>query len=344
VLSERASNFRIYTRCTIQAAVSKTILVTGAAGFIGSHTAQALLARGDTVVGLDNLNDYYDPARKQANLRELSHSPGAEHFSFVAGDIRDCELVGKLFEQHGFGVVVHLAAMAGVRVSIENPRLYYDVNVNGTLTLLEAARGAQTPNFVLASTSSAYGNTPVVPFVETDAADRPLAPYSASKRAAEMLGFTAHHLYGQHVTVLRFFTVYGPRGRPDMMAYKVLDNMFYGREVPLYNNGQMYRDWTYIDDIVAGIIAAADRPLGYEIINLGRGEPVLLADFVQHLARLAGRQVNLPSAPMLAADVAYTYADISKARALLGYAPTISVEEGIARLWRWYQMAVLGQA
>jgi len=344
VLSERASNFRIYTRCTIQAAVSKTILVTGAAGFIGSHTAQALLARGDTVVGLDNLNDYYDPARKQANLRELSHSPGAEHFSFVAGDIRDRDLVGRLFEQHDFAAVVHLAAMAGVRASIENPYLYYDVNVNGTLTLLEAAREAQTPNFVLASTSSAYGNTTVVPFVETDAADRPLAPYSASKRAAEMLGFTAHHLYGQHVTALRFFTVYGPRGRPDMMAYKVLDNMFYGREVPLYNNGQMYRDWTYIDDIVAGIIAAADRPLGYEIINLGRGEPVLLADFVQHLAQLAGRQVNLAAAPMPAADVAYTYADISKARALLDYDPRVSVEEGIARLWRWYQMAVLGQA
>jgi len=138
--------------------------------------------------------------------------------------------------------------------------------------------------------------------------------------------------------------VYGPRGRPDMMAYKVLDNMFYGREVPLYNNGQMYRDWTYIDDIVAGIIAAADRPLGYEIINLGRGEPVLLADFVQHLAQLAGRQVNLAAAPMPAADVAYTYADISKARALLDYDPRVSVEEGIARLWRWYQMAVLGQA
>ncbi len=144
--------------------------------------------------------------------------------------------------------------------------------------------------------------------------------------------------------MLRFFTVYGPRGRPDMMPYKVLDNMFYGREVPLYNNGQMYRDWTYIDDIVAGIIAAADRPLGYQIINLGRGEPVLLADFVQHLARLAGRQVNLSPAPMPAADVAYTYADISKARALLGYAPGVSVEEGIARLWRWYQVAVLGQA
>jgi len=324
--------------------VSATVLVTGAAGFIGSHTAQALLARGDTVVGLDNLNDYYDPARKQANLQELARSPGAERFSLVRGDIRDRELVSRLFGQQAFTAVVHLAAMAGVRASIENPSLYYDVNLNGTLTLLEAARQAQTPTFVLASTSSAYGNTTLVPFVESDAADRPLAPYAASKRAAEMLGFTYHHLYGQHVTVLRFFTVYGPRGRPDMMAYKVLDNMFYGKEVPLYNNGQMYRDWTYIDDIVAGIVAAADRSLGYEIINLGRGEPVLLAEFVQQLARLVGREVTLSAAPMPAADVAYTYADISKARALLGFAPHVSVDEGVERFWRWYRVAVLGQA
>ncbi len=322
--------------------MSATVLVTGAAGFIGSHTAQALLARGDTVVGLDNLNDYYDPARKQANLQELARSPGAERFSLVRGDIRDRELVSRLFGQQAFTAVVHLAAMAGVRASIENPSLYYDVNLNGTLILMEAARRAQTPTFVLASTSSAYGNTTLVPFVESDAADRLLAPYAASKRAAEMLGFT-YHLYGQHVTVLRFFTVYGPRGRPDMMAYKVLDNMFYGKEVPLYNNGQMYRDWTYIDDIVAGIVAAADRSLGYEIINLGRGEPVLLAEFIKQLARLAGREVTMSAAPMPAADVAYTYADISKARALLGFAPRVSVDEGVERFWRWYQVAVLGQ-
>lgn len=176
--------------------MTKAILITGAAGFIGSHTAQALLARGDTVIGLDNLNDYYDPARKQANLRELSRSSDAARFSFVAGDIRDRELVARLFGEHDVAAVVHLAAMAGVRVSIENPYLYYDVNVNGTLTLLEGARKAHTGNFVLASSSSVYGTTTVVPFVESDAADRPLAPYAASKRAAEMLGFTYHHLYG----------------------------------------------------------------------------------------------------------------------------------------------------
>src|SRR5919202_1217433 len=165
--------------------------------------------------------------------------------------------------------------------------------VTGTLTLLDAARGCSVGNFVLASTSSVYGQTGQIPFVETDPCDRPLAPYAASKRAAELLGFTNHHLHGQNVTVLRFFTVYGPRGRPDMMAYKVLQNIFRGTEVPIYNNGQMNRDWTFVDDIVSGIVAALDRPLGYEIINLGRGEPVLLADFVRLIEDLSGRKANL---------------------------------------------------
>ncbi|HYP90458.1 MAG TPA: SDR family NAD(P)-dependent oxidoreductase, partial [Polyangiaceae bacterium] len=259
----------------------KTILVTGAAGFIGSHTAATLLARGDRVVGLDNLNDYYDPARKRANLQELSQLPGgADRFTFVEGDIRNRELVKSLFVKHGFSAVAHLAAMAGVRISVEDPWLYYDVNLTGTLNLLDACREHGNPNFVLASTSSAYGNTKVVPFVETDAADRPLAPYPASKRSAELLGFSYHHMHGLDFTALRFFTVYGPRGRPDMLAYKLLDAMRNGQAMPLYNGGQMHRDWTYVSDIAQGVVSATDRRLGYEIINIGRGEPVLLADFV----------------------------------------------------------------
>ena len=177
--------------------------------------------------------------------------------------------------------------------------------------------------------------------METDPCDRPLAPYPASKRAAELLGYTYHHFYGLNFTALRFFTVYGPRGRPDMMAYKVADSIFFGREVPLYNNGQMHRDWTYIDDIVKGVVAAVDRPLGYEIINLGRGEPVLLADFVRLIEELTGRKAHLVPAPMPDADIPYTYADISKARHLLGYNPTISVQEGVARFLEWYEQAVL---
>lgn len=238
--------------------------------------------------------------------------------------------------------------MAGVRASIQDPALYYDVNLNGTLVLLDAAVGrlmsnvqrADPPAFIFASTSSVYGATRQIPFVETDPCDQPLAPYPASKRAAELLGYTYHHLYGLNFIALRFFTVYGPRGRPDMMAYKVADSIYFGREVPLYNNGQMYRDWTYIDDIVKGVLAAVDRPLGYEIINLGRGEPVLLADFVRLIEEFTGRKAHLVPAPMPEADIPYTYADISKARRLLGYNPTISVQAGVARFLEWYEKAV----
>jgi UDP-glucuronate 4-epimerase len=319
----------------------KTILVTGAAGFIGSHTAAALLERGDKVVGLDNLNDYYDPARKQANLAELAGLPGArESFTFVQGDIRDRALLRELFAQRRFTAVAHLAAMAGVRVSVDDPWLYYDVNLTGTLNLLDAAREHGKPNFVFAGTSSAYGNTTQVPFIETDAADRPLAPYPASKRSAELLGHAYHHIHGLDFIALRFFTVYGPRGRPDMLAYKLLDAMRTGQPMPLYNGGQMHRDWTFVSDIVQGIVAATDRRLGYEIINIGRGEPVLLADFVSSLEAVAGGSAPVESEPMMRADVSYTYADISKARALLGYAPQVSMLEGVKQFYDWYCKAV----
>jgi UDP-glucuronate 4-epimerase len=319
----------------------KTILVTGAAGFIGSHTAEALLQRGDRVVGLDNLNDYYDPARKRANLEELAALPGAaERFRFAHGDVRDRALVRSLYAEHGFTAVAHLAAMAGVRVSVDDPWLYYDVNLTGTLNLLDAAREHGNPNFVLASTSSAYGNTKQVPFIETDAADRPLAPYPASKRSAELLGHSYHHIHGTDFTALRFFTVYGPRGRPDMLAYKLLTAMSNNEPMPLYNGGQMHRDWTFVTDIVHGIVAATDRRLGYEIINIGRGEPVLLADFVRSIEALAGRTAPVQSEPMMRADVSYTYADIGKARRLLGYEPKVSVEDGVKQFFDWYCQAV----
>ena len=231
--------------------------------------------------------------------------------------------------------------MAGVRASVQDPHLYYDVNLIGTLNLLEVSRARHIDRFVFASTSSVYGDTRQIPFVETDPCDRPLAPYPASKRAAEMLGYSYHHLYGQNFVALRFFTVYGPRGRPDMMAYKVLDNIFLDREVPLYNDGQMYRDWTYVEDIARGILAAVDRPLGYRVINLGRGEPVLLADFVRLIEELAGKEAHLIPSPMPEADIPYTYADIDRARSLLGYDPQVSVQEGVARFWEWYRRTVL---
>ena len=333
--------------------MGKTILLTGAAGFIGSHTAEVLVASGDRVIGLDNLNVYYDSNRKRANLIEIdaliSQTPYASQFTFREGDIRDTQVLHDLFEAYQFDAVVHLAAMAGVRASIKDPRLYYDVNVTGTLNLLEATVGrlaskqaaASRPNFVFASTSSVYGNTKQIPFVEHDLCDRPLAPYASSKRAGELLGFTYHHLYGLPFTALRFFTVYGPRGRPDMMAYKVLDNIFFDREVPLYHAGQMHRDWTYVSDIVKGVVAAIDCPLGYAVLNLGRGQPVLLADFVQMIEKLVGRPAHLVPAPMPETDIASTYADISKTHELLGYNPQTSVQEGVIYFWEWYQRAVL---
>ncbi|MFZ5892915.1 MAG: SDR family NAD(P)-dependent oxidoreductase [Myxococcota bacterium] len=316
--------------------MSRRFLVTGAAGFIGSHCAEALLRRGDSVVALDNLNDYYDPSRKRKNLEEVQAcASNSQQLSIVQGDIRDRELVRKLVAT-GFDAIIHLAAMAGVRASVEDPWLYNEVNVVGTLNLLDAARESGKPNFVFAGTSSAYGATDRIPFVETDACDRPLAPYPASKRSAELLGYSYHHLHGLDFTALRFFTVYGPRGRPDMMAYKVFDTMRLGNAVPLYNGGNMHRDWTFVADIAAGVVAAADRRLGYEIINLGRGEPVLLSDFVHALESLAGKKARLVEAPMMDADVAYTYADVSKARKLLGYDPKVSVQEGVKEFYDWY--------
>jgi UDP-glucuronate 4-epimerase len=315
---------------------SRRILVTGGAGFIGSHTADALLARGDRVTILDNFNDYYDPGRKRKNIEEVrSAKPAHAELDVVEGDLRDRELVSQLVAK-GFDSIVHLAAMAGVRASVENPWLYYDVNLTGTLNLLEAARVSGKPNIVFAGTSSAYGATKIVPFIETDPSDRPLAPYPASKRAAELLGYSYHHLHGLDFTALRFFTVYGPRGRPDMMAYRVLDSVRLGQQIPLYNGGQMHRDWTFVSDIVAGVVGAADRRLGFEVINLGRGEPILLADFVASIESLAGRKANLVPAPMMDADVAYTFADIGKARRLLGYDPAVGVGDGVRQFFEWY--------
>ena len=312
-----------------------TILVTGAAGFIGSHLAERLLRRGDTVIGLDNFNDYYDPARKRANEQRLCTYP---NFRMVEADVRDRQHMLALLAANDVHAVAHLAAMAGVRNAIEQPDLYVNVNLNGTQNLLDAARAAgSVGNFVLASTSSVYGNTMQVPFVETDPCDRPLQPYAAAKRAAEILGYSYHHLFGQNFTVLRFFTVYGPNGRPDMMAYLLADSIYKGKKIPLYDGGEMYRDWTFVDDTVAGIVAALDRPLGYEIINLGRGEPVLLRNFVRIMEELSGRKANLAPMPRLAADFVRNEADISKARRLLGYNPQVSVAEGVRRFWEWYR-------
>ena len=314
--------------------MSSRILVTGAAGFIASHVVEQLLARGDEVVGIDNFDPYYAASRKWQNVAELRGGRGGSRFTFVQGDVREREQLSRLLAT-GFDAVAHLAALAGVRASVERPHDYIDVNVSGTLSVLEAARRGDTRNVVLVSTSSVYGNASP-PFVEDDPADRPLAPYAASKRAAELLCHTYHHVHGLNCTVVRLFTAYGPRNRPDMMAYKVLDSIFTGREIPLYGGGEMLRDWTYVEDIARGIVAALDRPLGYEIINLGRGQPVRLREFIEAMEEFAGRAANLVPAPRLDSDALATGADISKARRLLGFEPRVTVRQGVERLYRWY--------
>lgn len=314
--------------------MSDIVLVTGAAGFIGSHLVSELLGAGQSVVGLDDFNDYYDPERKRANVRALPRDRG--HFVLVEGDVRDARLLDRLFSEHQPRAIAHLAAMAGVRASVERPDLYLDVNVMGTLRLLETAALHGKPNFVFASTSSAYGQSERFPFVEDDPADRPLAPYPASKRAGELLGHAYHHSRGLDFTALRFFTVYGPAGRPDMMAHLVLDSMRTGRSIPLYEGGHLFRDWTYVADIVRGIRSALDRPLGYEVINLGRGEPVDVLGFVRELEKLSGRPAHFTPAKMNSADVKGTIASIDKARRLLDYQPSVSVPEGTRRYYEWF--------
>jgi UDP-glucuronate 4-epimerase len=317
-----------------------TVLVTGSAGFIGSHTADAFLARGERVIGLDNFDPYYDPKRKRANVAEVVAAAPAGAFTLVEGDLRDRELIARLFRENAFSCVVHLGGLAGVRASCDEPQLYFDVNVSGTLNLLDAARAHGSPNFVFASTSSVYGATPRVPFVEDDSADRPLAPYPASKRAAELLGHAYHHLYGLDFTALRFFTVYGPRGRPDMLTYKLVDAMRTGVPLTLFDGGRMLRDWTYVSDTVAGIVAGAERRLGYEVVNLGRGEPVVVSDFIATFERLTGRKVPFVDAPRPGADVERTHASTDKARRLLAYEPRVSVTDGAARFLAWFEQAV----
>ncbi|HEC24157.1 MAG TPA: SDR family NAD(P)-dependent oxidoreductase [Chloroflexi bacterium] len=313
---------------------NQTTLITGGAGFIGSNLTDALLERGERVICLDNFSDYYDPARKQANVAPHLENP---NYTLVRGDLRDRDLIMRLFEEHRPTRVAHLAALAGVRASIEQATLYVEVNVQGTIHLMDAARQTGVENFVMASTSSIYGKTDRIPFREDQPTDRPLAPYPATKKACEVMGHAYHNMFGLNFTALRFFTVYGPRVRPDMMAYIVMDRIVHDQEITLYNQGDMYRDWTYVDDVIQGIVAALDTPLGYEVINIGRGEPIRLGDFVAIIEELVGKPARLNMQPAPLSEPPLTFACVDKAKALLGYQPHTSIREGLARTWAWYQ-------
>ncbi len=322
----------------------RTVVVTGAAGFIGSHLCEALLGAGRRVIGFDNFDSFYDPAVKRANLAECLRHRG---FSMIEGDIRDAEAVNRLLggsaaRSAGGGAeridaVVHLAARAGVRPSIENPLLYQDVNVRGTAVVLEAVRAHGVPRLIFGSSSSVYGNNPKVPFSEDDNVDHPISPYAATKKAGELLSYTYHHLVGMSVTCLRFFTVYGARQRPDLAIHKFTRLIEAGRSIPFFGDGSMKRDHTYIDDIVGGVMGALDRCAAYHVYNLGGSRPVSLSDLVAALENALGKKAILDRRPRQPGDVDQTYADVSKAHADLGYAPQVPLEEGLKRFVAWFR-------
>lgn len=309
-----------------------TTLITGGAGFIGSRLAARLSQQGDPVVILDSFTPFYDPAIKHANLADLG--PGAV---VIEGDIRDTALVEKIFSEHKITRVAHIAALANVRRSIECGPEYADVNTTGTVGLMDIARKHSVSVFILASTSSVYGATTRIPFSEAEAPDQPLAPYPASKRAAEIYGHSYHHLFGLNVTVLRFFNVYGPHGRPDMMPLKVIDSIINDKVITVYDHGKLERDWTYIDDIVSGVASALERPLGYRIINLGCGAPIPLNNFIRIYENLIGKKAITTFADAPTSEPRITYCDNTLARELLGFNPQVRIDEGLARTWQWYQ-------
>jgi UDP-glucuronate 4-epimerase len=312
-----------------------TYLLTGAAGFIASRVADLLLEASHTVIALDNLNDAYDVRLKEWRLRRLVEHP---NFRFHRIDISDRAAVDAFFEeiaQEQIEAVINLAARAGVRQSVDNPWIYYDTNTTGTLNLLEQCRTRSIPKFVLASTSSLYGAHNPMPFSEDADTSRPLSPYAASKKAAETLAYTYHYLYGTDVTVLRFFTVYGPAGRPDMSLFRFVQAVSEGRKVPVYGDGKQSRDFTYVDDIARGAVAAL-RPVGYDVINLGSDTPVVLADALATVEEFTGRKAIIDWLPMHKSDVPATWANIGKAEKLLGWRPQVDMREGIRRLVDWY--------
>lgn len=312
------------------------ILVTGSAGFIGSYVAHSLLNNGHEVVGLDNFNDYYPVALKEARHARLEARTG---YTGVRGDLKDHELLQSIFSQHGFDRVCHLAAQAGVRYSLENPFAYEESNLAGHLNILECCRHHHIARLVYASSSSVYGGNEKIPFSERDPVDHPVSLYAATKKANELMTHAYTHLYGFQSIGLRFFTVYGPEGRPDMAYWLFTEAMLKGRPIKVFNHGDMKRDFTYIDDIVQGVNAAlfADGLGQYEIFNLGNNQPESLMDMIHYLAEALGIEPQMEMLPMQPGDVPVTYADIDKAKAKLGYRPAIDLREGLGRFVQWFQ-------
>ena len=314
------------------------VLVTGAAGFIGSHLSEALVHRGDIVIGLDAFDDFYDPNVKRNNIRALIDH---DRFRMIEGDIRDPECVTTALGDK-VDIVVHLAARAGVRPSIEQPMLYQDVNVRGTLVLLEACRKKNIKRFIFSSSSSIYGNNEKIPFAEADPVDHPISPYAATKKAGELICHTYHHLYGIDITCLRFFTVYGPRQRPDLAIHKFARLIEQGRPIPVFGDGSMMRDLTYIVDIVDGVLRAMDKCVGYHVYNLGESQPVRLSNLITALESALGRKAVIDRRSMQPGDVNRTHADVTLARNELGYQPSTDLATGLARFVEWFRSDAQG--
>ena len=307
------------------------VLVTGAAGFIGSHLCERLLGEGWQVLGVDNFDDFYDPQIKRRNIANCLEN---ENFKLVEADIRDAAAMGDVVGS-GIDMIVHLAAKAGVRPSIEQPLLYADVNINGTGVLLEAAKEQGIGKFIFASSSSVYGNNEKVPFSEDDNVDFPISPYAATKKACELICHTYHHLYGMSVTCLRYFTVYGPRQRPDLAIHKFARLIEDGKPISIYGDGTMSRDFTYIDDIIDGTVAAIDKCGGFHIYNLGESSPITVNELVVEIEKALGKKAIKEYVPVQPGDVERTYADVSKAAKELGYKPATTIEKGLAEFVGW---------
>lgn len=310
-----------------------TILVTGGAGFIGSHLVDRLLKEGHRVMALDNFDDFYDPKMKRRNLAQASLHPS---FRLIEGDLRDEGLLEKTLREGKVQAVVHLAARAGVRPSIQDPILYAEVNLRGTLCLLEACRRNGVGRFIFASSSSVYGNNPKVPFSEDDPVDHPISPYAATKKGGELLCHTYHHLYGLDIACLRYFTVYGPRQRPEMAIHRFTRQIHRGEKIALFGRGDSQRDYTYIDDAIEGTLLALDRKHGYEIYNIGESQTISLSELVAILEKILGKPALIEHRPAQPGDVERTYADIRKSQQRLGYRPKVKIEEGLTRFVQWY--------
>ena len=309
------------------------ILVTGGAGFIGSHVCERLLREGHAVCAFDDLNDFYAPALKQANLRSLQSL--ALPFTFIHGDLTDVAALEEAFASAQFDQVIHLAARAGVRPSLQQPALYQRVNVEGTVNLLEAARARKVRKVTIASSSSVYGVNAKVPFSEADPIFSAISPYAASKLACEALGHTYHHVYGMDIAMLRFFTVYGPRQRPDLAIHKFARKMLAGQKIPFFGDGSSRRDYTYVDDILAGVLAAIDRPLKYETANIGGAQTTSLRELIGLLEEALGVKATLDLQPAQPGDVPLTSADVTHSGEVLGYAPKTPLREGLRLFADW---------